>query len=253
MLFTDREALRTSAYADTTALRVRMSIYEYQQPRRDLRPMVTSFLTDVSAPVLDLGCGVGGYTRALRTAGHQVIAADLSAAMTTSAGAPAAVADALTLPFRSATFGAVIALHMLYHLPKPATAITEIRRLLRPGGILVVSTNAAGDKAELRRVHTDAAIAAGCPIPDHGPAEHFQLDEAESIVRDMFDTVDRHDLRSEIRVPSPEPVVAFIDSTRSWYGDGPEVMAHVSRIVSATIERDGAFVFRTHSGFLVCR
>jgi SAM-dependent methyltransferase len=253
VLFTDREALQTSAYGGTAALRARMSIYEYQTPRRDLRSLVTSFLSGAAGAILDLGCGIGGFTRALRADGHVVVAADLSAAMASSAGAPAVLGDAMALPFRSSAFGAVIALHMLYHVPDPELALREIRRVLAPGGTVVISTNALGDKAELRRVHADAAVAAGTPIPDHGPTDRFDLDSAEALMRRMFDTVDRHDLRSQVRVPEPEPVVAFIDSTRSWYGDGPEVLPHVTRLVSAAIERDGAFTFATHSGFLVAR
>jgi SAM-dependent methyltransferase len=250
--YTDRHTLQTSAYADTAKLRARMSIYEFQQPRHDLRIPVRGFLRDMRAPILDVGCGAGGYTRALRADGHTVIAVDLSEGMAAAAGAPAAVADAGALPFADRTFGAAIALHMLYHLPDPAAAIAEIRRTLRPGGTLVISTNAIGDKAELRQLHVDAAADIGFALPS-GPAERFHLDEAESVVRDYFATVERHDLESVVSVPIPEPVVAFIDSTRAWYGDGEDVIAHVRDRVTAEIARNGTFDFRTHSGLLVCR
>ncbi len=253
MLYTDRDALRTTAYGSTDLLRARMSIYEYQNPRRDLRPIVTEFLAEVTGPVLDMGCGVGGYTRSLRAAGHPVIAADLSRAMATAAGPPAVLADATALPLRSGSFGAVIALHMLYHVPDPRAAIAEAQRLLGPDGLMVISTNASEDKAALRSLHAEAAIAAGRAIPLHGLSEHFHLDLAESMAREMFGEVKRHDLNSEVRVPEPEPVVAFIDSIRPWYGSPPEVTGHVRRIVTEAIERDGAFTFATHSGFLVCK
>jgi SAM-dependent methyltransferase len=251
VLFSDRETLCASAYGSAHPLAARLAIYRYQQPRHDFRPLVASFLGGTADPLLDIGCGTGGYTRTLRDSGHAVVACDLSAAMATSAGGPAALADAMALPFTDGSFGAVIALHMLYHVPAPEIALAEIRRVLRPGGTAVVSTNALGDKAELRQVHADAAARAGCPIPDRGPTDHFDLDAAESAMRRLFDTVERHDLRSEVRVPEPEPVVAFIDSTRAWYGDGPEVLPYASEAVSAAIARDGAFTFRTHSGFLV--
>jgi ubiquinone/menaquinone biosynthesis C-methylase UbiE len=251
--FTDRDSLRSDAYADTAKLRARMSIYEFQHPRNDLRVPVSAFLREVSAPILDVGCGAGGYTRALRADGHTVIAVDLSEGMAAAAGAPAAVADATSLPFRDRAVGAATALHMLYHVPDPPAALAEIRRVLRPGGIVVISTNASDDKVELRRLHIDAAAEVGFALPSIGPAERFHLDRAESIARQYFEEVERHDLESVVSVPIPEPVVAFIDSTRSWYGDGEDVLEPVRRLVQAEIAATGAFTFRTHSGFLVCR
>lgn len=251
--YTDRTSLTTHAYADPTKLQARMSIYQYQEPRHDLRIQVLDFLREAGSPILDLGCGAGGYTRALRAAGHTVVAADLSPGMAAAATGTAVVADAQALPFDDASFGAVTALHMLYHVPDPTAAITEIRRVLRPGGTLVISTNADGDKVELRQVHADAAAEAGFTIPSIGPAMRFNLDEAESVARQIFSTVQRHDLTSTVTVPTPEPAAAFIDSTRSWYGDGEDVMGPVRRILAEIIARDGAFRFRTHSGFVVCR
>jgi SAM-dependent methyltransferase len=253
-LYVDRNVLRTAAYADTAKLQARMSIYQYQTPRRDLRPYVNDFLRDVTGPILDVGCGAGGFTRSLRADGHAVVASDLSAGMAAAGGGTAVVADATALPFSDRTFDAAIALHMLYHVPEPAAAIAEIRRAMRNGGTLVISTNAIGDKAALRQVHTDAAAEIGIAVPHIGPAMRFNLDEAESVARQYFGAVRRVDLEAEVRCPVAEPVVAFIDSTRSWYGtdEADEVVDVVRRMVEAEIARNGTFDFRTHSGFLVC-
>lgn len=251
--YIDRKALQTEAYGTPQKLLDRMSIYRYQEPRLDLRVSVREFLGGVPGPVLDLGCGNGSYTRALREAGHAVIATDLSIGMATTAGTPAAVADAMALPYADATFGAAIALHMLYHVPEPAVALAEVRRVTRSGGTVVITTNALDDKTDLRRLHIDAAADVGITLDDSPVTGRFHLDAAEAMAKEIFTHVVRHDNRSEVSVPVADPVVTFIDSTRDWYGDGPEVLPYVRRRAEEIIAREGAFRFRTHSGFLVCR
>ena len=48
------------------------------------------------------------------------------------------LANAMQLPFEGGRFDALCAMHMLYHLPDPAQALGEMRRVLRPGGVLLI-------------------------------------------------------------------------------------------------------------------
>ncbi len=48
--------------------------------------------------------------------------------------------DAQSIPFEDETFDAVIANHMLYHVPDRPKAIAEIKRVLKPGGRLIATT-----------------------------------------------------------------------------------------------------------------
>jgi len=49
--------------------------------------------------------------------------------------------DAQWLPFADASFDCILAMHMLYHVPDRDLAIAEMRRVLRPGGVLLALTN----------------------------------------------------------------------------------------------------------------
>ena len=87
--------------------------------------------------VLDLGCGPGHYTRALRAAGARVVPVDLDRDELLLPGGPpgsAVIADARRLPVPDAAFDAVVCSNMLEHTPSPAAVLDEVERVLRPGG-----------------------------------------------------------------------------------------------------------------------
>jgi ubiquinone/menaquinone biosynthesis C-methylase UbiE len=99
--------------------------------------------------VLDVACGTGLYTRAFarRLPAGRVIGLDAAAAMLrearrrteTGAASPLVRADAAALPFATAAFDRVhcgAALHLLADLD---AALGEMRRVLRPGGLLTAS------------------------------------------------------------------------------------------------------------------
>ena len=93
--------------------------------------------------ILDLGCGKGRFARALQARGARVIGLDVSEAMLAGADGSALdriLGSARRLPFRPASFDAVIAVEMFEHLAPPAVdeVCAEVRRVLRPGGTFVV-------------------------------------------------------------------------------------------------------------------
>jgi SAM-dependent methyltransferase len=87
-------------------------------------------------PVLDLGCGGGGNRYALELLGMpHVTAVDM--------WSPAAdyLADAHRLPFRTDTFGVVLATATVEHFVNPFVAFREIARVLLPGGLLIATAS----------------------------------------------------------------------------------------------------------------
>jgi len=109
--------------------------------------------------VLDLGCGAGRHAFEAYRRGAHVVAADLDrkelapvsgmfAAMRAegeaapAAAAAALTADATNLPFPDNSFDRVIAAEILEHVPRDRGAMTEIARVLRPGGIAAVTVPA---------------------------------------------------------------------------------------------------------------
>jgi SAM-dependent methyltransferase len=92
--------------------------------------------------VLDLGCGPGWYTTALRAVGAEVTPVDNSEEELSLAGEPPAgalIADAGALPLDDASVDGVFCSNLLEHTPDAAPVIAEIERVLKPGGWAYVS------------------------------------------------------------------------------------------------------------------
>ena len=106
--------------------------------------------------VLDLGCGEGRHTFEAYRRGADVVALDLNekdlattaswcAAMELAGEVPATASattvqgDLLSLPFPDASFDRIIASEVLEHIPDDVTAIREMTRVLRPGGLAAVT------------------------------------------------------------------------------------------------------------------
>lgn len=95
---------------------------------------------------LDLGCGLGLQTAALRSRGYMVIGLDPSVGLLAvgqrRVGPSLVLAgSALDLPFRDASLDFVYTIGVLHHLPGRAAqdqAVREIARVLKPGGVLLV-------------------------------------------------------------------------------------------------------------------
>lgn len=93
--------------------------------------------------VLDLGCGAGDLGR-FKPLGAQVYGLDINADTLAQAEAHEAVRvwdlDSPTpLPFPDDYFDAIVARDILEHLQKPWRTLAEVRRVLKPGGVVLAS------------------------------------------------------------------------------------------------------------------
>ncbi|MBE2317421.1 class I SAM-dependent methyltransferase [Solirubrobacter sp. CPCC 204708] len=97
--------------------------------------------------VLDAGCGLGYGAAMLADAGAEsVTAVDVAAEIVDVARDQAGdhvtfeVADLRSLPFGDAAFDLVVCFEVIEHIEEQETALDELRRVLAPGGVLVVSS-----------------------------------------------------------------------------------------------------------------
>ena len=107
--------------------------------------------------VLDLGCGAGRFVAALREAGADPVGVELAEAALerARANAPGAdlrlLADDGSLPLEHASVDLVWCSEVLEHVADTAYLLLEVRRVLRPGGRLLVTVPRTGRLKALLR------------------------------------------------------------------------------------------------------
>lgn len=266
--FTDRESLRASAYADASKLATRQAIYRFiERPWPSDRGRVLGAVAlREDDLVVDVGCGNGNDARQLRAEGFDgpILAFDLSPGMLQTVvplGVPVCVADAVQLPLGDGAADVALAMHMLYHCADIAAVVHELRRVVRRGGALVVSTNAMAHLQELRALWTATlSEVVGAEVePWRTAAGRFPLEDAPDVVARAFDDVVLQRTDNRLLVTEAEAVVAYVESTRDLSGrDVGELVWReaIERLRSRVRERiasEGALTLTVVKGIVIAR
>jgi SAM-dependent methyltransferase len=150
-------------YRDAEKLNVRMALHQRFSTNPDgwLRWVFDQFHLPPQCRILEIGCGTGALWREnidRIPEGWEITLSDYSAGMVDQAGRNLAQQshafhfmrlDAQCIPLAGGSFGAVIANHMLYHVPDRTKAFAEIKRVLKSNGRFYASTNGKGNLREL--------------------------------------------------------------------------------------------------------
>jgi len=207
------------------------------------------------ARVLEVGCGAGALWRENRARippGWQLTLTDLSLGMletARAAGVPAhfAQSDAQAIPFPSASFDAVLANHMLYHVPNLSRALAELGRVLKPGGVLFAATNGTEHMREL-----NALVAEFLGVACVERASTFHRENGHAILSPYFDKVRWLDFPDALIVTQVEPLVAYLRS--GFFGERTIREEHVGALrafIAARLARDGAIRITKSTGVFV--
>ncbi len=139
---------------------------------------------DPEARWVEVACGPGLIARAMAPRAGSVVGLDLTSAMVDKARADAAAAgvenvsfevgDATALDLPDDSFDGAITRFSLHHIPAPVRVLEEMKRVVKPGGHVVVADFVTDDDRRRRLAGTDRAsarpVALGLadPVPDRG-------------------------------------------------------------------------------------
>lgn len=119
--------------------------------------------------------------------------------------------NAENIPYDDNTFDIVIAEHMIYLVPNMEQALSEIKRVLVPGGVFYVTSNSNESMKELNELVNDFDSNSG--LNSNGYSTRFELENGKEILKKYFNKVDVEILDGKIIVDNPKPIVEYKAST----------------------------------------
>jgi ubiquinone/menaquinone biosynthesis C-methylase UbiE len=256
---TDQAHLIGDQYRDATNLSARIRIYDFATNPYDwFRWLFDHYDLPADARMLEVGCGPATlWQRNLDRIppGWDITLADLSPGMLDAARETLTSAahaftfrlmDAQSIPDPDNSFDAVIANHMLYHVPDRHRALREIRRVLRPGGRLYASTLGVDHLREM-----DELVQRFDPaFPRHVERVSFLLDTGRDQLAAHFTRVSLDRYPSALEVTSADPVLDYLASDLAHrLATGPQ-RERMRAYLEEYIARHGSFHISTDSGLL---
>ena len=155
-------------------------------------------------------------------------------------------ADGQALPFEDAAFDAAFSMFGLMFFPDRSKGFSEMRRVLRPGSVAVVSSWAPAAESPLMRIMFGALRAADPSLPEP-VADPLSLDNPERFMAEMQEAG-----FAEVRVEPHSVDITFEDAETFWLKltrssaplvmmkkrVGPEQWEHQSTLARAYLERE---------------
>lgn len=226
------KSLVKEQYKNTDNLKLRKSLHEkYSVNKVGLqRWMFEQYPFSPKMKILELGSGSGELwsyyfeNDVLQGYGMDITLSDLSEGMVdylrqVYAGKRISVkkVDIMDIPFENGAFDLIIANSMLYHVKDIDSALAEVRRVLKKGGLFFCAT--LGENGMTRFLY-DSLDELGIPY-SHEFAISFTLQNGMQRLKKQFAKVERRDYEDALEIDAIEDYLAYIYSMASMQGLEP--------------------------------
>lgn len=256
--FIDQGYLTQHQYKDSTNLDARLAIHK----RFSTNPYgwfnwVFDALSSLPADahILELGCGSAELWKSCADripAAWRITLTDLSDGMLDSAWRnllPVGRSfkfekmDAQTIPYLDKTFDAVIANHMLYHVPNLKNTLSEINRVLKDDGVLFATTVGETHMSEIWQW-----IGRASGGKQGTTALSFTLESGKVQLQEFFPRVELKKYPDSLRVTDASMIKAYIRSMTSASELQENQLQQIETELERMIEKNGEIYIQKDSG-----
>ena len=209
--------------------------------------------------LLELGCGNGKLWQEnkIDLRNREIFLSDISEGMVEEvrnklgSDFNCIVADAEKIPFKDAYFDSIIANHVLFYLNDLNQGLKEIRRVLKPNGVLYCSTYGKSHMKEITDIvqSFDSRIY----LSNHSLYDVFGLENGEDILKKYFTSVQRMDYQDSLEITESKPLIDYI---MSCHGNQNEILGpklnEFKEYIEEILKKDGKIVVTKVAGLFKC-
>ena len=266
---TDQNYLKNVQYSNAGNLNARIQLHARfkTNPYDWFAWIFDHFELPPEAKVLELGCGpalLWSSNLSRLPAGWQITLSDLSQGMIEEARRELKeaagrfkyeVIDAQSIPFPDASFDAVIANHMLYHVPDRSLALSEIYRVLKPAGRLYAATNGENNMSAINHLADQLSPRLSELRRLNFAHTLFTLENGVAQLARYFPVVRLENYPDSLRVTEAGPLVAYILSMSSMkeINVSQQEVERFQAALQAQIDRDGAVLIEKTTGLFIAQ
>ncbi len=242
----DLESILKKQYKDASNIMARINLHkQYSVNKQGWFPWIYEQMQVKSGQkILELGCGAGDIwveNAEKLPEDISITVTDISDGMLHDARREIGREDAMfsyaiceceSIPFADKTFDLVVANHVLFYCDDIGQTCWEIRRVLKPGGMLIAGTYGSAHMKEISQLvmeFDDRIVLAAENLYDR-----FGKENGLDILQSVFERVEWQQYEDAIEIDDAEPLISYV---LSCHGNQNQYIAHKYREFRAFMKR----------------
>lgn len=266
--YTNSDHLKKEQYNDAKRLSARIRLHTDFSTSKESVPSLIfdNMLAEIpdTANILEVGTGRGDLwaENAHRIPENwQMTLTDLSAGMIEDNKAHLGklsermtynVVNAIDIPYPDNSFDAVLANYMLYHVPDREQTFNEIRRVLKPDGVLFAATNGNN---HMKGIYVLAEYVDNTTDWQGIAEKTFSLQNGTAQLMPYFTDIRMLNFVNNLWIPSAQPILDYIESMVAI--DGVEILAErgsdIRENLNQIIADKGGILIEKETGLFIAR
>ncbi|GAB5493415.1 MAG: hypothetical protein Phog2KO_36300 [Phototrophicaceae bacterium] len=266
--YTNSDHLKKEQYNDAKRLSARIRLHTNYSTSKESVPSLIfdNMLAEIpdTANILEVGTGRGDLwaENAHRIPENwQMTLTDLSTGMIDDNKAHLGelsermtynVVNAINIPYPDNSFDAVLANYMLYHVPDREKTFSEIRRVLKPDGVLFAATNGNN---HMKKIYVIAEYVDNETDWQSIAEKTFGLQNGTEQLMPYFTDIRMLNFVNNLWIPSAQPVLDYIESMVAIDGDAilQEIETEIRENLNQTIADKGGILIEKETGLFIAR